>query len=429
MLDIKYIRENLKEVRRALEKKHTKFDLDGLLKLDEKRRELLRKIEELRAKKNQLSQKIAIAKIGDREMRMIKKEAEKVKEKLEKLEPELGKIEQLFNEKMALMHNIPHSTVPHFKEGSKIERRWGSPRKFDFKPKTHIEIGKALDIIDIKRAAKVSGSRMGFLKNEGALLELALINFLFEKLIKKGFIPMIVPALVKEMAMFGTGFFPTEKVEYYKMEKDNLYLAGTAEVPLCAYHANEILEEEELPKRYCGFSSCFRREAGSYGRDTYGLLRVHQFDKVEMFIFAQPKNSWQEFENLQKIVEEILKDLGLPYQVVNMHGGDIGAPNAKKYDTEVWLPGQGRYRELTSCSHDTDFQARRLNIKYRKKDGSTEFLHTLNSTASAIGRTIIAILENYQEKDGSVKVPKVLQKYTGFKEIRKKDKKFSPKIS
>lgn len=410
MLDIKYIRENLKEVKRALEKKHTKFDLDGLLKLDDKRRELLVKIEKLRAERNKLA--ISDKRLANRER------AKKIKKELQNLEPKLDKAEKEFTKLMALIHNIPHESVPHWKKGSKVVRTWGKKPKFDFKLKTHIELGKDLDIIDIERAAKVSGTRMSYLKNEGALLELALVNWVTEKLLKKEFIPMVVPALVRERAMFGTGFFPTEKIEHYKMAEDNLYLAGTAEVPLCSYHADEILDEKQLPLKYAGFSTCFRREAGSYGKDTYGILRVHQFDKIEMFIFAQPENSWQEFENLQKIAEEILKELKLPYQVINMHGGDIGAPNAKKYDTEVWLPGQEKYRELTSCSHDTDFQARRLNIKYRKKDGTTTYVHTMNSTACAIGRTIIAILENYQQKDGSVKIPKVLQKYTGFKEIK-----------
>jgi seryl-tRNA synthetase len=418
MLDIKYIRENLKEVKKALEKKHTKFDLDKLLKLDNQRRELLVKIENLRAEHNDLNKKIATT-----ENTELKHRALLIKKELRNLEPELEKVEKEFNERMAQIHNIPHESVPHHKEGSKIERTWGKKPKFDFKPKTHIELGKDLDIIDLERAAKVSGTRMGYLKNEGALLELALINWIVEKLVKKGFTPMVVPALVRERAMFGTGFFPTEKIEYYKMALDDLYLAGTAEVPLCAYHADEILDEKLLPLKYAGFSTCFRREAGSYGKDTYGILRVHQFDKIEMFIFTKPEESWQEFENLQKIVEEIVKDLELPYQVVNISGGDLGAPNAKKYDTEVWLPGQGRYRELTSCSHDTDFQARRLNIRYKSQISNLKsqilYVHTMNSTACAIGRTIIAILENYQQKDGSVKIPKILQKYTGFKEIKR----------
>jgi len=412
MLDIKYIRENLAEVKKALDKKHTRFDLDGLLKLDEKRRGLLGEIENLRAQRNRLVKEKDI------------EGGKKIKKELEKLEPELKRVEEEFNQLMALMHNIPDKSVPHHKEGSQIIKKWGEIPKFDFKPKTHEELGKILDIIDTERAAKVSGSRMGYLKNEAALLEFALIDYLFEKLIKRKFTPMVVPVLVRDKAMFGTGFFPTEKIEYYKMAEDDLYLAGTAEVSLCGYHANEVLPESLLPLKYVGFSSCFRREAGSYGKDTYGIFRVHQFDKIEMFVFAHPKNSWQEFEDLQKIVEEILQELGLPYQVVNMSGGDLGAPNAKKYDTEVWLPGQNRYRELTSCSHDTDFQARRLNIRFKPKSkeqrAKIEYVHTMNSTAAAIGRTLIAILENYQQKDGTVKIPKVLQKYCNFKEIKTK---------
>jgi len=417
MLDIKFIRENLKEVKAALAKKHTKFDLDELLKVDDRRKKILAEIEELRAKRNCFAHAQDI------------QNGKKIKTKIEKLEPELKKVEEKFNEIMSGMHNIPDKSVPSKTEGNKVIRTWGKPKKFstkggsayggDFKPKDHVELGEKLDIIDIKRATKVSGSRMAYLKNEGALLEFALVNYLFEKLQKKGFIPMVVPALVRERAMFGSGFFPTEKMEYYKTAEDDLFLSGTSEVSLCSYHADEILDEAELPKKYVGFSSCFRREAGTYGKDTQGIFRVHQFDKIEMFAFTDPIKSWQEFEKLQKIVEEIFKDLGLPYQVLNMSGGDIGAPNAKKYDTEVWLPGQNQYRELTSCSHDTDFQARRLNIKFRKKDGRTDYVYTMNCTAAAIGRTLIAILENYQQKDGSIKIPKVLQKYTGFKEIRK----------
>ncbi len=408
MLDMKYIRENLAEVKKALGKKHTEFDIGGLLKLDDARKEILSKVEDLRAKRNELAQKKEL------------EGGKKIKAELEELTPQYAKAELAFNDAMAKMHNMPDKTVPSYQDGSKIERTWGEKPKFDGNAKNHLEIGEALDIIDVERAAKVSGSRMGYLKNEGALLEFGLINYLLDKLGKQGFMPMIVPVLVKERAMFGTGFFPTEKKEYYKTAEDDLYLAGTAEVPLCSYHADEILEGEKLPLKYVGFSTCFRREAGTYGKDTQGILRVHQFDKLEMFVFADPQNSWEEFEKLQKIVEEIFQDLALPYQVVNMSGGDIGAPNAKKYDTEVWLPGQNQYRELTSCSHDTDFQARRLNIKCKTKNGKTDLVHTMNSTATAFGRTIIAILENYQQKDGSVTMPKTLIPYLGFEKIPKK---------
>lgn len=405
MLDINYIRENLAEVKKGLGKKHTEFDIDGILKLADERKKILDKVEALRAKRNECAQK------KDQEG------GKKIKIELEKLTPQYAKVELAFNEMMSKMHNIPHESVPSYQEGSKIIRTWGEKKNFDFKAKNHLVIGEVLDIIDIERAAKISGSRMGFLKNDGALLEFGLINYLIDKLTKQGFMPMVTPSLVKERAMFGTGFFPTEKKEYYQTAEDDLFLSGTAEVPLCAYHADEMLAEEKLPIKYVGFSTCFRREAGTYGKDTQGIFRVHQFDKLEMFVFADPEKSWEEFEKLQKIVEEILQELELPYQVVNMSGGDIGAPNAKKYDTEVWLPGQNQYRELTSCSHDTDFQARRLNIKYRLKDGKSDFVHTMNSTAAAIGRTIIAILENYQQKDGTVKIPTVLIPYLKFEKI------------
>lgn len=407
MLDIKYIRENLEKVKKALSKKHTQFDLDGLLKLDDERKDLQRRVEILRAEQNKL------AKEGKKTQRAVE-----IKKMLSDLEPKLNQAEEAYLEEAAKIHNIPHESVPSKQEGTKVVRKRGDLPKFSFEPKTHIQLGKELDIIDIERAAKVCGTRFGYFKNEAVMLEWALVNWLFEKLTKKNFIPVIPPVLVREKAMFGTGFFPAEKIEYYKTDQD-LYLVGTAEVPLAAYHSDEILQENELPKKYLGFSTCFRREAGTYGKDTYGMLRVHQFDKIEQFIFANPENSWEEFEKLQENVEEIMQELKLPYQVVNICGGDLGAPNAKKYDTEVWIPGQKKYRELTSCSHDTDFQARRLNIKFRKKDGTTDYVHTLNATACAIGRTIIAILENYQQKDGSIKIPEVLIKYTSFKEIRK----------
>jgi seryl-tRNA synthetase len=287
---------------------------------------------------------------------------------------------------------------------------------FDFKPKNHIELGTSLDILDEKRAAKISGSRFIFLKNENVILEFALIQYILNILIKKGFIPLIPPVLVKEKSMYGTGFFPVEKTQYYKTELDDLYLIGTAEVPLCAYHSDEILDSDSLPLKYTAYSTCFRREAGSYGKDLGGMFRVHQFNKIEMLIFSHPDNSWDEYEKLRETLEDIVKGLKLHYRILNMCTGDIGAPNAKKYDLEVWLPGQDRYREIASCSHDTDFQARRLNIKY--KDGSTKgFVHTMNSTACAIGRTLIAIMENYQDRNGSIIIPEVLIQYMGGKNI------------
>ncbi len=262
-----------------------------------------------------------------------------------------------------------------------------------------------------------------FIKNEGVLLEFALIQYVLNLLIKKGFIPLIPPSLVNEKAMYGTGFFPVEESQFYKTELDDLYLTGTSEVPLCAYHSGEFLDAGSLPLKYTAFSTCFRREAGTYGKDMGGMFRVHQFDKMEMFVFAHPDNSWEEYERLRDTLEELIKCLGIHYRIMNMCTGDIGTPNAKKYDLEAWLPGQGKYRELASCSHDTDFQARRLNIKYR--DGKDKNLvHTMNSTACAVGRTLIAIYENYQDSGGNIVVPDVLVPYMGGRKIiQRKNKK------
>lgn len=409
MLDIKYVRENLEEVKRALSKKHTEFDLEGLIKLDDSRRDLQKRVEMLRAKQNELSKEKASA------SRRIEK-AKKIKEMLKDLEPQLAEAEEAYLEEASKIHNIPHESVPSHEEGNKVEKTKGEKPRFDFKSKDHIELGKRLDIIDTEKAAQVSGTRFGYLKNEGALLEFALIQYLIDKLKDKNFTFMIPPVLVKDRAMWGTGFFPAEENEFYKMKEEGLYLVGTAEVPLASYHDNEIIE---VPKRYVGFSSCFRREAGTYGKDTKGMIRLHQFDKMEMFCFCDPKDSWAVFQEFVGINEEIFKELKLPYQVVNICGGDLGAPNAKKIDIEVWIPSQEKYRELTSCSNDTDFQARRLNIKFKDKDGQTKLVYTVNDTALAMGRTIVAILENHQQKDGSVKIPQSLQKYTKFKEITK----------
>jgi len=417
MLDIDLIRENPDFVKKEIDKKYFKEKrsplVDKVLQLDKTKRKLLMAKEKLQAGVNKLSK----TKPDKEIINQLKKKKERIKD----LKKKLDKINKQLFEVISYLPNLPHPSVPVGKteKDNKIEKIWGRKPKFNFKPKDHCELGELLDIIDIKRAAKMSGSRFGILKNEGALLEVALISWVTNLLNKKGFIPIIPPIMVEEKAMFGTGFFPTDENEYYKIEKDNLYLAGTAEVPLAAMHMDEVLED--LPKRYWGFSSCFRREAGSYGKDIRGIFRVHQFDKVEMFIYEKPDKSWSEFENLRKIMESIFQKLGLHYRVVNICTGELGDANAKKYDLEAWFPAQGRYRELTSCSHDTDFQARRLNIKYKTKEGRKGYVHTMNSTACAIGRTILAILEQNQQKDGSVKIPQVLQPYmNGIKLIKPK---------
>jgi len=297
-----------------------------------------------------------------------------------------------------------------------VLRNWGKTKDFDFEPHDHVTIGKNLGLIDIERGAKVSGARFYYLKKEAVLLELALVRWVMELLAKRGFVPIIPPVLVKGQIMEGGGYLPTGEEEIYKTTRDDLYLVGTSEQSILGLYSAEILEENRLPLRYAGFSSCFRREAGSYGKDVRGIFRVHQFDKVEMFSFSAPEKSWEELEFFLSLEEEIMRSLKLPYQVVVMCTGDLGPPAAKKYDIEAWMPGQGRYRETHSTSNCTDFQARRLNIKYRRGK-ENRFLHTINGTAVAIGRTLIAILENYQNEDGSVTIPEVLRPYLGIDKI------------
>jgi seryl-tRNA synthetase len=416
MIDIELFRKNPSIFKTEIEKRGLKIDISTGIELDKKKRDLTSKIDRLRAEKN-IASKIIPALKGEEKDKKISRMKE-INEALDKLEVELLDVEKKFLEHFSMYPNLSHETTPAGKDesGNVVQSYYGSKPEFNFKPKNHIDLGVNLDILDEKRAAKISGSRFVFLKNEATLLEFALVQYVLNLLIKRGFTPMIPPALVKEMAMYGTGFFPVEKTQYYKTELDDLYLIGTSEVPLCSYHSDEVLDASLLPLKYTAFSTCFRREAGSYGKDLGGLFRVHQFDKIEMFIFAHPENSWEEYEKLRETLEEIMQGLGFHYQILNMCTGDIGNPNAKKYDLEAWLPGQKKYRELASCSHDTDFQARRLNIKYRdgKKKG---YIHTMNSTACAIGRTLIAIFENYQDKEGNIRIPEVLMPFMGGIEI------------
>jgi len=409
MLDINFIRENTEKVKKGVAAKQLPAKIvDEVLELDEKRRKLIVEVEELRAKKNKAAEGKNI------------EEGKKIKEELKKEEPELAKLEAEFKKALHEIPNLPADDVKEGKDESENEvvRTWGEPKKFDFTAKDHLNLGEALGIIDVERAAKVSGSRFGYLKGEAALLEFALVQFAMETLLKEGFTPVVPPVLIKKEMMGGMGYLEHGGEEdMYVFDKDGLVLVGTSEQAIGPMHANEVLTD--LPLRYVGFSSCFRRESGSYGKDTRGILRVHQFDKVEMFSFTKPEESDKEHEYLLSLEEKLLQALEIPYQVVKMCSGDLGATAARKYDLEAWMPGQGTYREVTSTSTTTDFQARRLNIKYQ--DGSkTEFVHTLNGTAFAIGRTIIAILENYQEKDGSIVVPEVLRKLMGKDKIVKK---------
>ena len=412
MLDIKFIRENPKQVKEGCQKKQVKVDIDRLLKLDKQHRELLQKIEALRAEQKKMSKKI-----GSGKKKADIKESREIKSKIKKLEPSLKKVNRELKEGLFLVPNLPLPGVPKGKDegDNKVIKKVGQKPKFSFKPLDHLEIGEKLDIIDIKRAAKISGTRFSYLKREAALLEFALIGLALDTLSKQGFIPVVPPVMIKPEIAKGMGYpeqFDGE--EAYYIEKDNLFLVGTAEQSLGPIHANEVLKEEELPKRYVAFpSTSFRREAGAYGKDTKGIFRVHQFDKVEMFSFCLPKDSQKEHQFLLEIEEKLMQALKIPYRIVQMCTGDLGFPSAATYDIEAWLPSENRYRETHSTSNCTDFQARRLNIRYRSKDGKLNFVHTLNGTAFAIGRTLIAIIENYQKKDGSVEIPQVLRKYLG----------------
>lgn len=403
MLDIKYIRENSDKVKQGCQKKQINIDIDKLLDIDKKRRELLQKIEKLKAEQN---------KISGKDQDQIEK-AKELKKEIKSIEPELVETEEAYNKIMRTIPNVPLDDVIEGKgdEDNKVLRQEGQKPDFsEFKPRDYLEIAEKLDIIDIQRAAKTSGSRFGYLKGGAVLLEFALVQLAFKILSKHNFVPVVPPVMLNREAMEGMGYLDRGADEVYHLEKDDLYLVGTSEQSIGAMHMNEVFSEKDLPKRYMGFSTCFRREAGAYGKDTKGILRVHQFDKIEMFSFCLPEKSKEEHQLLLSLEEELMKALKLPYQVIDICSGDLGDPAAKKWDIEAWMPSQDHYRETHSTSNCTDWQSRRLNIRYKGKDG-VKFVHTLNGTAFAIGRMIIAIIENYQQKDGSIAVPEVLQEY------------------
>jgi len=411
MLDIKLIREDPEPFRQALARRGLAERVDGLLAADERRRELTQRVEALRAEQNRASKAIGRAS-GDEKQALIAGVA-KVSAELKEVEPELAEAETALTLLLASTPNLPHPSAPDgFTDEDAVEvRRLGDPAAFDFEPKDHAELGAALGVLDVERGARTSGSRFVYLLGDLVFVQFALMRNAMDVLVERGFTPSIPPVLVREEAMFASAFLPTDEVNIYRTDADQLYLVGTSEVSLAALHMEEILDEGSLPLRYAGYSTCFRREAGSYGRDLGGMFRVHQFDKVEMFSFATPESSWDEHEFLVSIEEEIIGGLDIPYRIVNIAAGDLGGAAAKKYDLEAWLPGQGRYRELTSCSNYTDYGARRAQTRVRRPDGSVETLHTLNGTATAIGRTLIAILENNQRADGSVVIPERLWQF------------------
>jgi len=419
LIDLELLRKNPKIFKDEIKKRGINIDIDIDLALDSERRSLIFKVDELRAKKNEASKKIS--ELSGPEKQKIIEEMKIVNEELNDLEVQMNEAEKLFFERISAYPNITHTSVPVGKDENDnvVMYKVGKKPDFDFEPRNHIDLGRELGVLDEDRAAKISGARFIFLKNETVKLQFALVQYVLDLLVGKGFIPLIPPVLVKERAMYGTGFFPVETSQYYKTELDDLFLIGTSEVPLCAYYSDEVLDINKLPLKYTAFSACFRREAGSYGKDLGGLFRVHQFDKIEMFIFSNPDKSWDEFETLREILEEIFKGLRLHYRMMNMCTGDIGTPNAKKYDLEAWMPGQVNYREIASCSHDTEFQARRLNVKF--KDGNKKsFVHTMNCTACALGRTIMAIMENYQDKNGNIVIPERLVPYMGGTKLIKR---------
>ncbi|MBU0668315.1 serine--tRNA ligase [Patescibacteria group bacterium] len=415
MIDIKLLIEKPEETKAALAKKHYKGDLDAVLKMDEERRSLIEQTDTLKAEQNKLAKEIP--QVEDKKPLLEK--SGKLKDKLKEIEPKLKELEEKLKELLLEIPNPPLPSVPEGKDenDNEVVRTEGKKPKFDFTPLDHAELGRRHDLIDMETAANSSGTRFYYLKNEAVLLEFALIQHITGKLRSKGFTPILPPVLVREKAMEATGFFPADRNEIYSVnaDDDNLFLVGTSEVPLCMLHADKIMDKKDLPKRYFAFSTCFRREAGTYGKDTAGIIRVHQFDKMEMFSFCHPDKSEEEHEFLLSIEEEIMQDLGFHYQVINICGGDLGAQAAKKYDIEVWIPAQNKYRELTSCSNCTDFQARRAKVRF-DDEGKKTLVHTLNGTAFASTRTLLAIMENYQQKDGSILIPPVLRPYLGNQE-------------
>lgn len=414
MLDLKLIRSDPERVKALLARRGAAGQVDELLALDERRRELLPRIEGAQAERKTISKQIGEAKQRGEDAAEPMAAVAALKRTIETGKAELEQVDADLQEVAVALPNLPDPEAPDgmTEEDAVVLREEGERPSFDFEPRDHLDLGTELGLIDMEAGARVSGSRFAYLKGDLVMLELALVRFALDLVRGEGHEPVVPPVLVREEALVGTGFLPGDRDQIYEVPKDELFLVGTSEVPLAALHADEILAADQLPIRYAGLSSCFRREAGAAGRDTRGIFRVHQFDKVEMFSFVEPSESAVEHERLLAIEERILSELEIPYRVVNVAAGDLGAPAAKKYDCEAWIPSQDRYRELTSCSNTTDYQARRLACRYRRQDGeSPQVVHTLNGTAVAVGRTMIALIENRQERDGGFTLPTTLHSY------------------
>jgi seryl-tRNA synthetase len=414
MIDVKDLLKDPEKYKRNMRERNLDPSLiDEIVDLKKRLNSLIKEKDEIRSFINKFSK----TKPEEKIIKQIKIK----KEKFKKIEDEIDELEKKLEEKLSLLPNLKSPDVPLGKDENDnvVLRTWGEIPKFDFPPKDHVELGEIYDLIDTHRAGKIAGSRFYYLKNSAVLLEFALINFVYDLLLKEGFIPIIPPVFIKEEYYRGMGRLNSlQREEIYYLPQDDLYLIGSAEHTIGPYFANEILEEKYLPKRFLGFSTCFRREAGSYGKDVRGILRTHQFDKVEMFSFTLPEESEKEHEFLLSMQEKIMQELKLPYRVVFLCSGDMGFTDYKQYDIETWLPSQNKYRETHSCSNTTDFQARGINARFRRKNGKIEYLHMLNATAIAIGRIIIAILENYQRKD-YIEVPEVLRKYLKIDRIER----------
>lgn len=424
MLDIKMIHQNTDEIKERLATRGVKAEkIDALLEKDKRRRELLVETEGLKQKRNEVSAEIANAKRNKQDATDAIKEMREVGAKIKSLDEELEEVEATVKDMASRLPNLPNPTIPVGPdESANVElRKVGTPREFDFEPKAHWDIGEDLGILDFDRGAKVSGARFVYYKGLGARLERAVYNFMLDEHAKEGYTEMLPPYIVNAQTMYGTGQFPKFKEDVYQVNGEDMTLIPTAEVPLTNYYRDEVIPTEKLPVYFTALTPCFRSEAGSAGRDTRGLIRMHQFNKVEMVKFSKPENSYDELEKMTQNAGNIMEKLGLPYHVITLSTGDMGFSAAMTHDLEVWMPAQNKYREISSCSNCEDFQARRAHIQYRDENGKLNFVHTLNGSGLAVGRTVAAILENYQNEDGSVTVPEALRPYLGGLEKITKD--------
>lgn len=422
MLDIRFIRENPDVVKAAMKSRNANMDaeIDEILRLDRVRRDLTAKVEAMKSEQNAVTKKIPEMKKNGEDTSKVMQEMKALSDEISSLDAELSDAEKSLRDRLLAIPNIPNETVPAGVDDSdNVEvRRWGEPRDFGFSPKAHWDLGRDLNILDPRRAAKVSGARFHFYRGLGARLERAIVNFFLDTHTSRGYTEILPPDIVNRAAMTGTGQLPKFEEDAFKIANDDYFLISTAEIPLTNYHREEILDGSELPIKYCAYSACFRAEAGSAGRDTRGLIRQHQFNKVEMVKFSRPEASYDELEKLTADAENVLQRLGLPYRVVCLSTGDLGFCAAKTYDVEVWMPSYDRYVEISSCSNCEEYQARRASIRFKDdKADKAKFVHTLNGSGLAVGRTVAAILENYQEADGSVTVPEVLRPYMNVNKI------------